>query len=145
MTAKGVGPLVFYDGRMNGQTYINIIKSQLLPYIKQNFKENDTWYYVQDNTPCRKSAFTINWFKKIEINILDWPATSPDLNLIENLWDIIDKKLTNYHPRTVNDLQQIILKLWSGISIETYQKLVQSMPRRVETCIRVKGNTSSKY
>jgi hypothetical protein len=46
MTAKGVGPLVFYDGRMNGQTYINIIKSQLLPYIKQNFKENDTWYIM---------------------------------------------------------------------------------------------------
>jgi hypothetical protein len=69
--------------------------------------------------------------KKKEINILDWSATSLDLNLIENLWDIIDKKLTNYHARTVNDLQQMILKLWSEISIETYQKLVQSMPRRV--------------
>jgi hypothetical protein len=33
MTGKGVGPLVFYDGRMNVQAYINIIISQLLPYI----------------------------------------------------------------------------------------------------------------
>ncbi len=87
----------------------------------------------------------MSWLKKKEINILDWPDTSPDLNVIENLWDIIDKKLTNYHPRTVNDLQQIILKLWSEISTETCQTLVESMPRRMETCIRVKGNTSSKY
>lgn len=33
MTYKGVGPLIFYDGRLNGQNYINIIKPQLLPYI----------------------------------------------------------------------------------------------------------------
>ncbi len=87
----------------------------------------------------------MNWFKKNKITILDWPAISPDLNPIENLWDIIDKKLTNYHPTTVNDLQQIILKLWSEMSTETCQKLVESMPRRMHTCIRAKGNTFSKY
>ena len=33
MTAKGVGPLVFYDGRLNEQNYINLIEPELLPYI----------------------------------------------------------------------------------------------------------------
>ena len=33
MTAKGVGPLVFYDGRLNGQNYINLIELELLPCI----------------------------------------------------------------------------------------------------------------
>jgi len=64
MTAKGVGPLVFYDGRMNGPNYIDVIKPQLVPYIKKNFDSNSSWYYVQDNAPCHKSHFSMNWFKK---------------------------------------------------------------------------------
>jgi hypothetical protein len=51
----------------------------------------------------------MNWFKKSKINIFDCPATSPDLNPIGNLRNISDKKLTNYHPTIVNDLQQMIL------------------------------------
>ena len=43
----------------------------------------------------------------------------PWFNVVENIWGISVKKLTSYHPRTVSDLQQIILQLWSEISIET--------------------------
>ncbi len=70
---------------------------------------------------------------------------SPDLNVIENLWDIIDKKLISYHPTTVYDLEQLIVKLWKEIPIEICENLVKSMHRRIQTCIRVKGGTASKY
>jgi transposase len=145
MTAKGVGPLVFYDGRLNGKNYINVIQGELLPYIEKNFDESDPWYYVQDNAPCHKSEFSMNWFKQNKINVLDWPAVSPDFNAIENLWDIIDEKLTNYCLTNVNDLQQAIMKLWTEIPIKTCEDLVRSMPRRMKKFIHVKGNTSSKY
>ena len=101
MTAKGVDPLVFYDGRMYSRSYISIIKPVLLSYIKNNFKAYDKYCFVQDNPPCHNSRFTVNWFNKHTVNILKWPATSPDLNPIENLRDIIDKKLTNYYLTTV--------------------------------------------
>ena len=87
----------------------------------------------------------MNWFNKHKVNILKWPATSPDLNPIENLWDIIDKKLTNYYLTTGNDLQQAILKLWLEIPVETCENLVQSMPRRINSCISAKGSSFSKY
>ncbi|CAF2781502.1 unnamed protein product [Rotaria sp. Silwood2] len=145
MTAKGVGPLVFYDGRMNGKNYIDVIQNELLPYIKKNFDGSDPWYYVQDNAPCHKSEFSMKWFKKNKINLLDWPAVSPDFNVIENLWDIIDKKLTNYRLTNINDLQQAIMKLWEEIPPITCENLVRSMPRRMKQSIRAKGNTSSKY
>ena len=145
MTAKGVGPLVFYDGRLNGQNYINLIEPELLPYIKKNFDRSDSYYFVQDNAPCHKSVFSMNWFNKNKINVLDWPAVSPDFNVIENLWDILVKKLVNHRLNNVYDLQQAILKLWSEISTETCENLVRSMPRRIKKCVRVKGNTSSKY
>ena len=41
MMAKGADPLVFYDERLDGPTYINIIKNSLLSYIKKSFKQND--------------------------------------------------------------------------------------------------------
>ena len=145
MTAKGVGPLVFYDGRLNGQNYINLIEPELLPYIKKNFDRSDSYYFVQDNAPYHKSVFSMNWFNKNKINVLDWPAVSPDFNVIENLCDILDKKLVNHRLNNVYDLQQAILKLWSEISTETCENLVRSMPRRIKKCVRVKGNTSSKY
>lgn len=145
MTAKGVGPLVFYDGRMNGLNYVNVIEPVLLPYIKKTFNHNDTWYYVQDNAPCHKSVLATKWFKKHKINVLDWPAVSPDLNVIENLWDIIDKKLITYSVHNVNELQKAIQEIWTNIATETCEDLVRSMQRRIKKCIQVKGSTSSKY
>ncbi len=38
MTAKGIGPFVFYDGQINGQNYINVIEPELVPYIKIKFR-----------------------------------------------------------------------------------------------------------
>ena len=63
-------------------------------------------YFVQDNASCHTSCITISWFQKNKINLLQWRALSLDMNPIENLWDIIVKKLTEYCPKTVNDLEQ---------------------------------------
>ena len=41
--------------------------------------------------------------------MLNWAGTSSDLNARENIWNLIDKKLTDDHSHIVNDLQQIIL------------------------------------
>ena len=46
LIAKAVGPLVFYDGRMNGRNYIDVIKHELVPYIKKNFDGSEPWCYV---------------------------------------------------------------------------------------------------
>ena len=77
---------------MNRRNYIDVTKHELVPYIKKDFDGSDPWYYVQDISPCRKSEFSMNWFKENKINVLDWPAVSSDFNVIENLWDIMDKK-----------------------------------------------------
>ncbi|CAF2090964.1 unnamed protein product [Rotaria magnacalcarata] len=113
--------------------------------LKKKFGRDATCYYVQDNAPCHKSAFSMKWFKKNKINLLDWPAVSPDFNAIENLWDIIDNKLNDYRLNNVNDLQQATLEIWTKISNETGENLVRSMPRRIKKCVCVKGNTSAKY
>ncbi|CAF2180016.1 unnamed protein product [Rotaria magnacalcarata] len=116
---------------------LSVIEPVLLPFIENNFDRDVTCYYVQDNAPCHKSAFSMKWLKKNKINLLDWPAVSPDFNAIENLWDIIDNKLNDYRLNNVNDLQQAILEIWTKISNETCDNLVWSMPRRIKKCVCV--------
>ncbi|CAF2231729.1 unnamed protein product [Rotaria magnacalcarata] len=126
---------------MNGPTYISANEPVLLPFLEKKFDRDVTCYYVQDNAPCHKSAFSMKWFKKNKINLLDWPAVSPDFNVIENLWDIIDNKLNDYRLNNVNDLQQAILEIWTKISNETCENLVRSMPR----CIKKMRLGKRKY
>ena len=38
------------------------------------------------------------------VQILDWPATSPDLNLIENLWGLLKQKINSVGAGNYQDL-----------------------------------------
>ena len=48
---------------------------------------------MHDNAPAHRSKIVMQWLKSKDIKILKWPATSSDLNPIENLWNDIDKQL----------------------------------------------------
>ncbi len=66
-------------------------------------------------------------FKKQKQNLLQWPSDSPDLNIIENVWLIIDKQLLKYQVHNLEELKNIIIKIWTEISSETIKNLYFSM------------------
>ena len=75
------------------------------------------------------------WFEETELNVMTWPAQSPDLNPIENLWDELGKGLDGYTPRNKQQLWEILKDEWNKITTDVTKKLVESMPRRLQAVI----------
>jgi transposase len=140
------GPLVMYSGNVNGAAYIKIIEEPLPMFIENAFdSSNNEWAFMHDNAPPHRSAYTMKWLKDHNINVFKWPATSPDLNPIESLWDHIDKELRKMKPTNVTQLQNMIQDIWHGVTSMRCQKLVDSMPNRIKQCIKSCGGTFQKY
>ena len=78
--------------------------------------------------------------------MLPWPAQSPNLNPIKNLWNEVDKKVRNLsnQPKNLEDLERKVKNAWRSIPLEYIQKLVESMTRRIQACIAAEGG-ATKY
>jgi hypothetical protein len=75
------------------------------------------------------------------INVLEWPPRSPDLNPIEHLWDNLDRKIRALEnpPSTLHELSIRLQEVWIAIHQEEVAALIQSMPSRIADCIRARG------
>ena len=58
---------------------------------------------------------------------------------------MIDDRLKTMWPRNLKELQSIIQQIWDNTTEKTCKKLVDSMPRPLKSCQRVKGGTMCKY
>jgi len=100
-------------------------------------------YFQQDNAPCHKARIISNWFLEHDhvFTVLKWPPQSPDLNPIQHIWDVVERKLRvlDVHPINLHQLQDAILSIWANISKERFQHLAESMPRRIKAVLKAKG------
>src|SRR3954463_3093816 len=70
------------------------------------------------------------WFEDHEVELLDWPAQSPDLNPIEHLWHILKKG--------IQELLERVQEEWGKIPKEECVNLINSMPRRIKAVLKAK-------
>ncbi len=71
---------------------------------------------------------------------IDWPACSPDLSPIENVWRILKRKMRQRRPRTVAHLKTCLQEEWDKITPETLHHLVSSVPKRLLSVVKRNGN-----
>ena len=61
------------------------------------------------------------------------------LNIIDNLWDELEKRVQKHEIRGKDHLKEVLTAEWHNIGQDVLTKLVKSMPRRLQCVIRAKG------
>jgi transposase len=149
-----LGPLIFIDGTINKMSYIQVLEQNLLPFIDL-LHENSIHNIVfqQDNASPHSAPATQNWLKVAAkqhgFTIMDFPPNSPDLNPIEHIWRILKAELYRQYPDTMylagsgkavrKELCNRLNKIWWDIGEDVLNRLIDSMPDRVQAVLKAKG------
>ncbi len=143
MSSAGVGPLCFLKSTVNAAIYQEILEHFMLPSADKLYGDAD-FIFQQDLAPAHTAKATKRWFDDHGVTVLDWPANSPDLNPIENLWGIVKRKMRDTRPNNADELKAAIKATWASIPPQQCHKLITSMPRWIEAVIKAKG-APTKY
>ncbi|CAK9820118.1 Transposable element Tcb1 transposase [Anthophora quadrimaculata] len=142
LTAFGVGSLHRINGIMNQYLYKDILQDHLVDAVENMPFEEKNVIFMHDRDPKHTAKSVKNWLSTKKFSVLDWPAQSPDLNPIENLWGLLKRRLRDSYdsqPTSITDLYNRIQEQWEQISPDYCKKLVESMPKRISAVLQAKG------
>ncbi|GFX30664.1 transposable element Tcb2 transposase [Trichonephila clavipes] len=130
---------IFDAGSVNGTRYCNEI---LLPYVRL-FRGAISlqFLFMDDNAPCHRTVAAEQLLESEDIERMDWPARSPDLNPIKHVWDFLGRRLAarTLPPVTIRELRLALQDEWAAMPQQLIDTLILSMGRRCETCLAVRG------
>ncbi|GFX87786.1 uncharacterized protein TNCV_2190621 [Trichonephila clavipes] len=130
---------VVTNGTMTGQRYIDEV---LLPHVRLfRGAVGDKFVFMDDNATCHRTLAVQDCLDSEGIQRLVWPARSPDLNPIENVWDALGRQVAgrNYPPTNKNTLIRALTEEWDKLPQQLLDYVERSMVRHVECCITLHG------
>jgi transposase len=137
ISIRGTSTLALFGHNVNSEVYCAILDEHLESI---DVLSPDGYTFQQDNAPPHTSKFTKAWMADHKIKVISWPANSPDLNPIENVWGLIKRKLGLEDPMKTGEWKSKIEDIWLHLGHDYLESLIRSMPKRIEMCIAAGGD-----
>lgn len=148
MSTIGVSELKVLEGKQDRFKYIETLQSNSKPFLAKvkTAQGGVDPIFQQDGASIHTARDVKRWLDAEGITTMDWPAKSPDLNPIENLWGDLVLSVYDGGRQFANkeDLRRQIMKSWAAITEERVQHLLASMPGRMADVLLCKGKKIDK-
>ena len=134
---------------MCGPNYVQILNNHYLRTLK-DFKLRQTGtlgiIFQQDNDLKHWCKVAEAWFQAKHIMHLPWPSSSPDINIIEHVWDQLDTLVHawNLLPHNKEDLWAALQEKWANFPQAALDTLFKSMPSHMAALLKAWGG-NTKY
>lgn len=131
----------------------------LVPFVSPYFRlpENSDKMFMHDNSPIHTAVTVRSYLERQGFAILGWPSGSPDLNPIENLWNLLKNEIGEVDVRVVvGDVAEKQAWLWeqveaawdrikndpNGRGIQVIHNYYSGMPARMQNVIHANGGVT---
>ena len=128
-------------GKITAQVY----SQRVLPSFYQFLRdiERDVGFmraiHTGDNASIHAAQFTQSYHRWHGVDRMVWPAHSPDLNPIENVWRLLKYRIGKRFPKTDAEVRQYLLEEWEKLDLEDFRKYIESMSERCKAVIAANG------
>ena len=161
-----LGPvLTFEQGGIESNEYMDILYDRLLSMVDDLLQlpegmdmvevaDENTLLFMHDNAPCHKTEDIHDLLQENNIPVMTWPANSPNLNPIENLWHDLKHRFylmwkelrssPSASQSSVDNYKAMIEKCWYEQDGSLIKSLLESMPQCCADVIAAKGG-HTKY
>ena len=141
ISKHGATNIVIFTGILNATRYTDILDAALVPFIEGHYPDGHR--FQQDNDPKHTSRWAEDYLARKGINWWKTPASSPDLNPIENVWGSMKRYLRTYvKPRNATQLKYGIKEFWMTLTPQVCARYVNHLQKVVPKVVEVNGGPS---
>lgn len=140
--ADGLGHAELYDDSLTARRYQSILHLNLQRSAEALWpgRSRGQWWFQQDGATPHTAGTSQAWFHNHGIDVIEWPALSPDLNPIEELWNDLKVRVYGRHPHTMEELERYVTEEWAATDLRFISHICRSMPRRLQQVIANHGH-----
>ncbi len=141
VTNRGVGRICCQEKTINGERYLGILQNFLLPSILLRFNNEEIHNvtFQDDNARPHRAIIVRNWLADQHFQTTMWPAYSPDLNIVENMWAYLAKRVNARNSTSNEILINFVNEEWNNITAQHCTNLFASLPRKLANVVERRG------
>ena len=128
------------QGKITSAVYLKVLEKQMPTLWESGL------IYMQDEASIHTACIIKRWLTDNEIEMVDWPPYSPDLNLIQHVWKHLKEWIHEHYPELeiLTDSDWMIKKYmietlqetWTALNDEFLENLIESMKKQIKIVIK---------